>query len=69
MSRHRWDYMGRPGFNPPNNDCPECTSPSKTYYIGGKTVDGVAQHRYKCEHGHEWIKRGSEGGTSRVVEA
>jgi len=50
--------MAAPGFNPPSNDCPECDVPSKTYYIGGKTVDGVARHRHKCEHGHVWIVSG-----------
>lgn len=53
MSR-RWDYMKQPGYNPPNDDCPECEEPSKTYFIGGKTVDGVAIYTYHCEHGHKW---------------
>lgn len=55
--RRRWDYMSAPGYNPPNDDCPECTGQSKTYYIGGKTVEGVSQHRWRCEHNHEWITR------------
>jgi len=56
----RWDYMGEPGYNPPNDDCPECEEPSKTFFKGGKTVDGVAQYRHCCEHGHEWIVRDTE---------
>lgn len=51
----RWAYMGRPDYNPPNNDCPECASPSRVFFIGAKSVAGVAQRRYQCEHGHEWI--------------
>jgi hypothetical protein len=53
--------MGRPNYNPPNNDCPQCTEPSRTYYIGAKrvTLDGVAykQTRYECEHKHPWTVR------------
>ena len=49
--------MGRPTHNPPTDKCPECTEPSKTYFIGSKTVDGVVQTRYQCEHGHEWVDR------------
>ncbi len=62
MSKHRggrWAYMLAPGFNPPNDNCPECTAPSKTHHIGGKTVGGVSQQRWKCELGHEWIVRDS----------
>lgn len=50
----RWDYMGRPGFNPPNDLCPECKEPSKVYFIGGKTVDGLTTYTYACEHHHRW---------------
>lgn len=52
---NRWAYLGDPRTNPPNDECPECTVPSKTYYIGGRTVDGVAYHTKKCQHGHEWV--------------
>lgn len=52
---YRWAYMADPRYNPPNEDCPECTEPSKTYFIGGKTVDGVAQYTWHCEHGHRWV--------------
>jgi len=55
MARNRWAYMRAPGYNPPNDTCPECKTPSKTYHIGSKTVDGVAQYRYQCEHKHEWL--------------
>lgn len=53
----RWDYMSRPNYNPPNNDCPECEEASKTRFVGGKQVDGVTQKRYSCENKHEWIKK------------
>ena len=53
----RWAYMSRPGFKTPDTRCPECTEPSRSFYIGGKTVDGKTQHRYQCEHGHEWTER------------
>lgn len=53
-SSNRWAYLRQPGFNPPNRDCPVCTEPSKTYYIGGKTADGVTTHRWTCQHGHRW---------------
>jgi hypothetical protein len=53
----RWDYMGQPSFNPPNDDCPECKEASRTYFVGAKKVDGVTQRRYTCEHKHEWIER------------
>lgn len=52
---NRWAYMGRPDYNPPNDDCPHCAEPSKTYFIGAKTVDGRARRRFQCEHGHEWF--------------
>ena len=63
--RDRWAYMGQPGHNPPNDDCPDCTEPSKTYFIGAKTVfetqDGVevkvSVTRHHCEHHHEWVTR------------
>jgi len=59
MRSNRWGYMRAPNYNPPNDDCPECVTPSKTYYMGGKTVtkEGEAPeavHRWKCEHGHIW---------------
>lgn len=51
--------MGEPGFKTPNNDCPTCTEPSKTYHRGAKTVintDGshTAITSWCCEHKHEW---------------
>lgn len=51
----RYKYLGDPRFYPKTDDCPECTEPSKPHFIGAKTVDGVGQKRYNCEHGHEWI--------------
>lgn len=57
--RNRWAYMADPRFNPPNNDCPECTAPSRTYFIGGQTIDGIAQYRWQCEHSHQWVVRES----------
>ncbi len=63
--------MARPDFNPPNIDCQACqeagTSPSKTFYLGGRFVPdppeppegpgapGRSQHRWTCEHKHEWV--------------
>lgn len=55
MAKGRWAYMARPDYNPPTNDCPTCTEPSKTYMVGSKKVDGVISHRWRCEHQHEWI--------------
>lgn len=58
---NRWAYMGQPNFNPPNNDCPECTESSKTHHQGSKTTfdeNGKAHMkvtRFTCEHGHEWV--------------
>ena len=51
--------MADPRHNPPNNDCPECTSPSKTHHQGAKTVindDGSHTKitRWECEHQHQW---------------
>lgn len=54
MGRGRWNYMGQPDFNPPCDACPECQEPSKVYFVGGKTVNGMPQYRYQCEHGHTW---------------
>lgn len=51
---YRWAYMGLPGFNPPNNDCPECTEPSRTFFIGGRTLNEVTSYTYRCENKHEW---------------
>ena len=42
MRSNRWGYMRAPSYNPPNDDCPECVTPSKTYYMGGKTVATAA---------------------------
>lgn len=59
--RGRWAYMSRPDFNPPSDACPQCEAPSKVYYIGGKHVPdpdggpGHSEHRWQCEHRHEWI--------------
>lgn len=64
---NRWAYMGLPHVNPPNNDCPECTEPSKTHFIGGKTVeeDGkkVAHYTWKCQHGHGWLVKEIRSGS------
>jgi hypothetical protein len=54
---YRWAYMAHPDYNPPNNDCPECEEPSKTYHLGAKTVDDVKITRWGCEHNHEWEVR------------
>jgi len=53
---NRWGYMAIPGYNPPNNDCPECTEPSRTWSRGARSVDGKAQYRYVCDNGHEWVQ-------------
>lgn len=58
MPKHRWDYMSHPSYNPPNDLCPECLIPSKTYHIGGKQVNGISQQRWRCENNHEWILKG-----------
>lgn len=55
--KNRWTYLADPRFNPPNDDCPECTEPSRTYSVGGRTVDGVAEYFWRCEHRHEWVIR------------
>lgn len=57
---NRWAYMANPNFNPPNNDCPDCSEPSKTYHQGSRTTfDDKGQPltkstRYACEHHHAW---------------
>ena len=51
---YRWAYMSQPNFNPPNNDCPECSEPSRTYSIGGRTENGTSLYTYRCEHNHTW---------------
>jgi len=48
--------MGQPNYNPPNNDCPVCTEPSRTFFIGGKRSARGAVQRWRCEHQHEWVK-------------
>ena len=55
---NRWAYMGQPNYNPPNDACPVCTEPSRTYFIGGKRgPDGPVQ-RWRCEHQHVWVTHG-----------
>lgn len=54
---YRWAYMAQPNYNPPNDTCPECKTPSKTYFMGGSTVDGVAIYKWACEHDHRWEVR------------
>lgn len=54
--KDRWAYMANPLYNPPNNDCPECTEPSRTYFKGGRTENGVAVYTYACEHHHRWTQ-------------
>ena len=61
--RNRWAYMADPRFNPPNEDCPTCEAPSRTYFVGGRTVDGVAIYRWRCEHRHEWEVREAREGS------
>jgi hypothetical protein len=56
----RWAYMGQPNYNPPNDDCPVCTEPSRTHFIGAKRTEAGAVTRWRCEHLHEWVKL-SEG--------
>jgi hypothetical protein len=56
---NRWDYMADPRHNPPNDDCPECSEPSKTHHLGAKTVfrdDGTsyAVTRWECANNHTW---------------
>lgn len=55
MSRHnRWAYMANSQHKSANDDCPECTEPSRSYHQGAKTVNGVTTVRYACEHNHAW---------------
>ena len=55
MARYnRWAYMAHPQFNPPTNDCPECTEPSKRFHVGAHTKDGFAITKWECEHKHTW---------------
>ena len=54
MARNRWAYMTRADYNPPNDDCPDCKTPSRTYFIGAKTEEGKKRTRYTCECGHNW---------------
>ena len=56
MATNRWAYMADHRFNPPAAQCPHCAALSRTYFIGGKTVDGVRVERYQCEYRHEWMK-------------
>ena len=54
--------MAHPNYNPPNDDCPECEKPSKTYFIGARRVVDEDEKpwtvtRYSCEHKHEWKTR------------
>lgn len=55
--RNRWNYLGDPRHNPPSDACPECEAPSKTHFVGSKTVDGDRITRFMCEHGHTWTVR------------
>jgi hypothetical protein len=50
----RWAYMAHPFFNPPNDRCPECTSPSKTYSMGSMYQDGKTIRSWECEYKHRW---------------
>ncbi len=56
--------MAHPDFNRPNDDCPECTVPSKTRLVGGRTEDGVGIYTWTCEHEHRWeireVRQGSK---------
>lgn len=52
---YRWAYMAQPNYNPANNDCPECEIPSKTYFIGGRTENGIAIYTWACQYHHKWI--------------
>jgi len=58
---NRWSYMAQLHYNPPSDDCPDCTVPSKIYFIGAKRIveDGVLCKvtRYRCEHHHEWYTK------------
>lgn len=56
MGNDRWAYMADPRHNPPTNHCSTCLSPSRTFFIGGKRVGENTQHRYQCEHGHQWVQ-------------
>jgi hypothetical protein len=61
----RWAYLGRPDHNPPNDDCPECSAPSRTYFLGSRLVPdpegphgfGWTERAWTCEHQHRWTVR------------
>lgn len=55
VGKNRWHYMYAPGYNPLNNDCPACETPTRTYHIGSRTHEGTTFSRWKCELGHVWI--------------
>ena len=66
MSRsRRWNYLRNPKVNPPNDDCPACASPSRTYPLGGRFVPapeapggvGWTEYAWICEHRHTWTIR------------
>ena len=49
--------MGRPGYNPPNLECPECVEPSKVFHLGSKiNSEGNTQHRWACANKHYWLE-------------
>ena len=58
---NRWAYMGQANYNPPNDDCPVCTEPSRTTCIGGKRTEAGPVQRWRCEHLHAWVKSGEPG--------
>ncbi len=55
MRVNRWDYLARIEENKkPTNECPTCDAPSRVYYIGAKTENGVCIHTWGCDHLHRW---------------
>jgi|SaaInlV_200m_DNA_4_1039719.scaffolds.fasta_scaffold102829_1 hypothetical protein len=57
--RYDWHLVhDAPATGAPNDPkCETCTEPSKTHYIGGKTVDGIVITRFECANGHKWTTR------------
>jgi hypothetical protein len=61
--------MRHPNFNPPNDDCPECASASRTYSLGSRFVAdptapgglGWTEQEWTCEHRHTWVIRSAAG--------
>ena len=53
----RWKYKSNPNYNPPNEECPQCAGPSRTFFVCGQTKNGEPEYTYTCEHKHTWVQR------------